>query len=76
MAETQWKGTDQERDELTRALHRNCLCQYDRNGLRSKTCPGHEALLLDQRFLDGVLEMRHFSDKLREQEGIEPHDQY
>lgn len=72
MAETRWHGTDEERDELLKSLDRNCECKFDAAGVRSKTCPGHEDLLLNQRFLDGLLSMRHSADKLKTEEGTPP----
>jgi hypothetical protein len=43
----------------------NCACEYsdeDKSGPRLTTCAGHAALVNDQRFLDGLLWIRHNRD--------------
>jgi hypothetical protein len=62
---TVFRGTDEEQSDLLAALEHNCTCEYsdeDKTGPRVKTCVGHSALVNDQRFLDGLLWVRHNRD--------------
>lgn len=59
-----WHGTTVEGAELQRAIARNCECQYGAFGVRIATCKPHEALMSDQRFLDGLLLMRRLRARL------------
>lgn len=43
-------------------------CTFDANNVRTKTCKAHQAMLTDQRFLDGVLTMRHLKERLQAEE--------
>ena len=64
-----WKGTERQSFELLGAIQRNCVCEYAPSGARTKLCMPHEALLNDQRWLDGLLFGRHIADRLRSEEG-------
>lgn len=73
-----WKGNVEESQALVAAIARNCACETGLMGVRTSTCPPHQALLDNQRWLDGLLWMRHLADRLRaeEQTGIdEPTDE-
>lgn len=59
-----WHGDQQESLDLATAIHRNCTCEFGLMGVRLTTCPPHKAMTTDQRFLDGLLWMRHMSGRL------------
>ena len=50
-----WNGTEAESDDLLVSLALYCACEFDAAGARIKTCPPHDALVHNQRFLDGLL---------------------
>src|SRR6266566_1175989 len=49
-----WTGTADETDALMAAITRNCQCTYGLMGMRIATCIPHQALLADQRWLNGL----------------------
>lgn len=61
-----WKGTDSEGSELRAILERNCTCSE--NGGRRILCPGHDALVHSQKFVDGLLFIRSRREKLNAEE--------
>lgn len=68
---TVWHGTDEEQSDLLAALEHNCGCEYEDNNQqapRLKTCGAHDALVNDQRFLNGLLEIRHNREKFTAKE--------
>jgi hypothetical protein len=71
MANVAWHGTSAESGELLAAVEHNCGCQFDDEvGMRVSTCPPHDALVKDQRWLNGLLFMRRQRDRLNAEEGI------
>lgn len=70
-AKTQWHGDGDESKALLEAVTHNCECQFGAFGVRNKTCAPHQAMVDDQRFLDGLLMMRHMRDQLLAQEFTE-----
>lgn len=65
-----WHGTQQEGTELITALEKNCECERNLMGLRTKTCPAHEAFANDQQWLDRLLFLRRIRDKLNREEDL------
>lgn len=63
-----WHGDREESGALVTAIAKNCACVFGLMGMRVSTCEPHQALVSDQRFLDGLLVMRHYRDKLLLQE--------
>jgi hypothetical protein len=63
-----WKGTAAEAQALAVALRNNCHCVFAPDGARRKTCPGCDALLHEQRFLDALLFARRIVLRLRAEE--------
>ncbi len=62
-------GSQVEGLALADATNRNCTCEFDdMSGARTSTCPVHEALVKDQRFLDGLVFMRHLAERLLAEE--------
>lgn len=58
-SETQWHGSDAEKDVLLAALQRNCCCTYDDNNQRQgDPCASHVMLLHDQLALDHLVFVR------------------
>jgi len=52
-------GTEGERDDLLAALNRQCECVYAPvTNIRTTTCPGHHALVTDQKLIDRLVFMR------------------
>jgi hypothetical protein len=66
---TQWNGTKAEQHELLAALHRWCTCDTDPAppGI-SHCCPGHQALVTDQKFLDHLVFARTLRLQLQAEE--------
>lgn len=68
-----WHGTVEEAMALEQALRNNCGCKFDpSSGARTATCPGHQALLDDQRWADGLLYARHIATRLQCEEFMLP----
>jgi len=65
-------GTEAEGLFLIDAIAHNCTCAYDMTGQRTSSCPAHDALLHEQRFIDGLLVSRRRRDELNHQE----HDRF
>lgn len=68
---TVWRGTAEEQSDLLLALEHNCGCKYEddnKEAPRQFTCAAHYALVNDQRFLDGLLEIRHNRDYFKAKE--------
>jgi hypothetical protein len=63
-----WKGTEQESFDLLKAIQRNCACEYAPTGARTRPCLPHQALVGDQRWLDGLLFGRRIADRLTAEE--------
>ena len=63
-----WKGTEPESFELLSVIQGNCVCEFGTDGARSRVCKPHDALVHDQRFLDGLLFGRRIADRLRAEE--------
>lgn len=61
-----WLGTNTERDELLRAIERNCTCDPE----HTEPCGSHSIFASRdaQRVLDGLLFMRRIADRLRAEE--------
>lgn len=68
VAQTDWHGTNEERDEFLAALNRNCLCKTDEFGAVNEMCAVHTALLHDQQWLDRMVFFRRLRDKLKTEE--------
>jgi hypothetical protein len=45
-------GSPAARDDLLRALARNCKCAHDPSGAVTVSCPGHRSLMSDQAYID------------------------
>lgn len=65
-----WHGTEAERDELLASLARQCLCTYAPSGARMTCCPGHDALVHDQLWLDRLCFMRTLRAQLNLEEEV------
>lgn len=65
---TKWHGDNAESTALVAAISRHCACEYGEANERIVTCAPHQAMVDDQRFLDGLLEMRHYRNQLLAQE--------
>jgi hypothetical protein len=65
---TEFHGTPEEAEALQKALARNCTCHYDEMGTCLERCPPHEALIEDQRFIDGLLCERNLRETLLKEE--------
>ena len=52
---TQFGGTPAESNDLVNAIAHNCDCSFGLMGVRQSTCPPHEGLVHDQRWLDGLV---------------------
>lgn len=63
-----WHGTAQERDQLTGVFAKNCQCEYAPDGTRKTTCSVHQAMLEDQRFMDGLVYARTIAQRLTNEE--------
>jgi hypothetical protein len=63
-----WNGTEAESHDLLGSMQRHCACEFDKAGARVRTCGPHEALVHNQRFLDGLLFARRIADRLRAEE--------
>jgi hypothetical protein len=50
-----WHGTTEEAAALGKAMAHNCGCTFTYMNMRLSTCPVHQALLTDQRMLDGLV---------------------
>jgi hypothetical protein len=61
-------GTNSERDELLRALARNCECAHDPSGAVTVSCPGHRSLMDSQSYVDHLEFARTLRDQLRQGE--------
>lgn len=60
---TFWHGTPEEAEELEFAVKQNCQCVYsESDGHRLSFCEPHKMMALDQRALDGLLEVRRNRD--------------
>lgn len=60
-----WNGNQQESSDLVNAIAHHCECTFAGPfGKRATTCPPHEALTHDQRFLDGLLFARYLARRL------------
>lgn len=56
MAVVQFHGSDAERDDLLACLARNCECVVAPvTNIRTTRCPGHTALVEDQKFVDRMV---------------------
>ena len=51
-------GSDREREDLLACLNRQCVCTFAPSGARMTCCPGHQALVEDQKFVDRLVFMR------------------
>ncbi len=60
---TEFKGNQQDRDRLIRAIKNNCGCSYDGDGQLSQVCGAHKLLTGSQRELDGLLYGRNIRGK-------------
>lgn len=69
-AQVVWKGSAAQAQYLTEILQRYCSCDFD-NGHKF-LCPGHTALVHDQRFADGLLFGQAIRQRLIDQEWSEP----
>jgi hypothetical protein len=58
MPSVEFHGTDSERSDLLACLNRQCQCTYAPSGARMTCCPGHHALVEDQKFCDRLVFMR------------------
>jgi hypothetical protein len=67
-----WSGTATESQELLGAIARNCACDFCPMGVRLSTCAPHQALVDDQRWLDGLLFMRSRRAQLLQEEMLQP----
>ncbi len=50
---TEFKGNQQDRDRLIRAIKNNCGCSYDGDGQLSQVCGAHKLLTGSQRNIRG-----------------------
>lgn len=71
MAAPTFHGTTEEADDLVAALARNCECTFTPVGIRMSTCAVHDALINDQRWLDGLLFARRLVSVLTREEWTE-----
>lgn len=55
MTVVQWHGTVEESNALVSAIANNCECKFGLMGARMSTCVPHQAMIEDQRWLDGLL---------------------
>jgi hypothetical protein len=55
VGQVEFHGTAEEANDLVNALARFCSCGFGLMGVRLTTCPGHSALIADQRWLDGLV---------------------
>jgi hypothetical protein len=53
------EGTDREQQQMLTAIEHNCVCVYDKIGVRTFQCLAHAALVGNQRFVDDMLWGRH-----------------
>jgi hypothetical protein len=66
---TVWHGTTMEGMTLSEVSTHNCQCEMDpESGIQSSTCPMHDAMVRDQRFLDGLVFARRIARQLLEEE--------
>jgi hypothetical protein len=75
---TTFNGSRAEARELIAAIAHQCSggaptedgqqCTFDSTGVRNVSCAAHIALMDDQRFLNGILWMRHIAQRLRVEE--------
>lgn len=65
---TIWHGDPTESLALVDASNRNCGCKFGLMGVRLTTCGVHDAMVNDQRFLDGLVFMRRNADRLLAEE--------
>jgi hypothetical protein len=72
VADTVWNGTQAEGEALIAALVRNCACVTNTAGVRTSTCPGHDAFFHNQRFLDHLLYARRMVARLQCEEFMLP----
>jgi hypothetical protein len=63
-----WHGTEAESRALLAAVARYCACQFADNGALAAACPSHDALVRNQRFLDGLLFGRRIGQRLIHEE--------
>ena len=70
---TSWQGTEREYLDLTRALDRNCECEFAFMGTRRTACSTHRMLAEDQRALNGLLFGRRIVARLRDEEWLVGH---
>ncbi len=71
-AQPDWHGTTRESKDLNEVLNRNCVCEFNEAGERTKTCQPHLMLIQDQRALDGLVFMRRSAAQLRREEFTAP----
>jgi hypothetical protein len=67
-----WNGTEAESRALLAAIARYCACQFADNGALAAACPSHDALVRNQRFLDGLLFGRRIGQRLIQEEWKSP----
>ena len=72
MAQPIWHGTEEEGRILINVLRRNCICDHDANGAITTSCESHKLFVSSQRFLDGLLYGRRVSERLINEEWLEP----
>lgn len=59
MVDIEFHGSEVEKADLLACLARNCECQYAPvTNIRMTCCPGHKALVEDQKFVDRMVFMR------------------
>jgi hypothetical protein len=63
-----WNGTEAESRALLAAIARYCACQFADNGALTVACPSHDALVRNQRFLDGLLFGRRIGQRFIREE--------
>lgn len=58
MPQVVFHGSERERSDLLDCLERNCQCAFAPSGARTVRCPGHTALVEDQRWIDRLCFLR------------------
>ncbi len=68
---TIWHGSTLEGRALSDASMHNCACEMDpETGAHLTSCPVHDAMTHDQRWLDGLVFARRIAEQLRREEGL------
>ena len=68
-ADVIFHGNQKEAFEIVEAIQHNCGCDFGPGNVRTSTCAPHDALIHDQRYVNGLLFVRTLRLQLQAEEG-------